>query len=321
MFLSHRMMTGDVSDTTPAGFTFTDLTSVAKSTTQTSNAIVVTLINQPATITVSGGTYRINSGGYTSSAGTVQAGDTVNARHTSSASASTAVNTIVTIGGVSDTFTSTTTGTVAMTLTANTYSDGNLAGITQTFSSIAFGTAAANRQIVVAIQGTDTGSNQTISSMTIGGISATKVVAQRSADSLFEERVEIWVAAVPTGTSGTIVATWSALIHRNYIGVYSMTGATTGAYDTGVSTAQPLTDTLNIPADGGAIALATVQGGPSATWSGLTERYEVIPPESNEPQCGAMDVFATEQVALAVTCTFSSYPANETFCCASWGPA
>lgn len=97
------------SDTTPDAFSFTDQSDVARSTVITSAAITVAGIDAPATISVSGGTYDINgSGTFVSSPGTVEVGDTVRARHTSSSSYGTATNTVITIGGVSDTFTSTT---------------------------------------------------------------------------------------------------------------------------------------------------------------------------------------------------------------------
>jgi hypothetical protein len=96
-------------DSTPDAFSFTDQTDVALSSTITSTAITVAGIDTAAAISVSGGTYDKNaSGTFTADAGTVSNGDTVRARHTSSSSNSTAVNTVVTIGGVSDTFTSTT---------------------------------------------------------------------------------------------------------------------------------------------------------------------------------------------------------------------
>lgn len=95
-------------DTTPNAFTFTDQTNVPLSDVRTSNSITVLGINTSTAISVTGGTYSINGGAYTASAGTVVLNDTVTARHTSSASYSTAVNTAVTIGGVADTFTSTT---------------------------------------------------------------------------------------------------------------------------------------------------------------------------------------------------------------------
>jgi len=94
---------------TPNAFTFTDVTGVALSTVQTSNAITVSGITAPAAITIVGGQYELNSSGtWTSSPGTVANTNTVRVRHTSSATNSTAVNTTLTIGGVSDTFTSTT---------------------------------------------------------------------------------------------------------------------------------------------------------------------------------------------------------------------
>lgn len=105
-------------DTAPTAYSFTDQTDVALSSTMTSDAITVAGINYPAAISVSGGTYDINaSDSFTSSAGTVSVGDTVRARHTSSASNLTAVDTIVTIGGVSDTFSSTTLAATTYTFT------------------------------------------------------------------------------------------------------------------------------------------------------------------------------------------------------------
>ncbi len=98
-------------DTTPDPFTFTDLTGVPRNTVQTSNVITVSGITAPAVIAVVGGEYELNSSGtWTSGDGTVADGDTVRVRHTSAATVSTAVHTTLTIGGVSDTFTSTTRG-------------------------------------------------------------------------------------------------------------------------------------------------------------------------------------------------------------------
>jgi hypothetical protein len=98
-------------DTTPDPFSFTDVASVPLSTVQTSNAITVAGIAGPAPISIVGGEYAINGGTWTSSDGTVNDGDTVSVRHTSSATNSTAVNTTLTIGGIADTFTSTTLAT------------------------------------------------------------------------------------------------------------------------------------------------------------------------------------------------------------------
>lgn len=96
------------SDTTPDAFAFVDQTNVALSTLTESAAITVAGIDAAAAISVSGGEYQIDGGAWTAAAGTVSNGQTVKVRHTSSGSNSTATNTTLTIGGVSDTFTTTT---------------------------------------------------------------------------------------------------------------------------------------------------------------------------------------------------------------------
>ncbi len=97
-----------VSDTTPDQFRFDDQNNVAISTAITSNTIIVSGINAAANISVTGGTYSINGGAFTAIAGTVNNGDTVAVRHTSAATKRTDTDTTLTIGGISDTFTSTT---------------------------------------------------------------------------------------------------------------------------------------------------------------------------------------------------------------------
>ncbi|MDD2923633.1 IPTL-CTERM sorting domain-containing protein [Rhodoferax sp.] len=116
---SGRVLSYEFSDTTPVAFSFTDQTGVATSTVITSNAITVSGINAPATITISGGEYKIGTGSWTNASATVSAGDSVTVRHTSSASFSSSVNTVLSIGGVTDTFTSTTMAAVpTFTVTA-----------------------------------------------------------------------------------------------------------------------------------------------------------------------------------------------------------
>lgn len=97
-------------DVTPAAFTFTDVTGVSVSTVQTSNTITISGMSsaQIAPVSITGGTYSKNGGAFVSTAAFAQNGDTFAVRHTSSASALTATNTVLTVGGVSDTYTSTT---------------------------------------------------------------------------------------------------------------------------------------------------------------------------------------------------------------------
>ncbi len=99
----------DSSDTTPDVFTFTDQTNVAQSTSVTSAAVTITGIDAPSMIAVSGGAYSIGcTAAYATTAATISQGQQVCVRHTSAANSGTATNTLLTVGGVSDTFTSTT---------------------------------------------------------------------------------------------------------------------------------------------------------------------------------------------------------------------
>ena len=98
-------------DSVPDAFTFTAQTGVTIGQTITSNYIDVTGMTLPAAISISGANspeYQINNLAWTSNAGTVVSGNTVRVRHESSAFDGQTIATLLTIGTVSDTFTSTT---------------------------------------------------------------------------------------------------------------------------------------------------------------------------------------------------------------------
>lgn len=100
---------GATQDTTPDAFSFTDVSNATLSTLYTSNTITVTGINSATPISLTGnGQYQKNSDAWTTVAGTVVVNDTVKARHTSSSAEGTARATTITIGGISDTYTTTT---------------------------------------------------------------------------------------------------------------------------------------------------------------------------------------------------------------------
>jgi hypothetical protein len=95
-------------DTTPDAFSFTAVTGVAPSSTQTSNIVTITGINAAAAIAVSGGVYSINGGAYTSAAGSVNQGDTVALQGIAATTYATATSVLLTVGGVSGAFSITT---------------------------------------------------------------------------------------------------------------------------------------------------------------------------------------------------------------------
>lgn len=110
--------TTEAMDATPAAFVLADVANVATNTLQTSAPIVVAGINVPVPVSIANASnpnaqtvnprYSINGGAFVTTPGTVQAGDSVRVQQVSSVDANTPQHAVLTIGGVSDTFTSTT---------------------------------------------------------------------------------------------------------------------------------------------------------------------------------------------------------------------
>lgn len=101
-----------IEDTTPDAFSFADITGVIPGTVITSAPISVNGLNGAATLSVSGGSYKKNDSPFTTEAGVAANGDEIQVRHTSSVSYATTTDTVLTIGSVSGTFSSTTHATV-----------------------------------------------------------------------------------------------------------------------------------------------------------------------------------------------------------------
>jgi len=96
-------------DTTPDAFSFASQTGVPLATVVTSGAIAISGFDTAASISVSGGTYSKNcSTTFTSAASTLAPGQTVCVRHTSASVGAADTVTILTVGGVNGSFTSTT---------------------------------------------------------------------------------------------------------------------------------------------------------------------------------------------------------------------
>jgi hypothetical protein len=97
-----------VGDSTPNPFAFVDQSDVSKKTYIESNDVNISGINTPTTISIVGGYYSINGGSWTNVNGTISNGQKVKVRHLSSAYKTTQTDTNLTVGGVSDIFSSTT---------------------------------------------------------------------------------------------------------------------------------------------------------------------------------------------------------------------
>jgi hypothetical protein len=213
-------------DTTPDAFSFTAQTGAARSTLVTSNSVTVSGISAAAAVAIVGGQYRVNGGGYTSAAGTVTNGQTVEVQLTSSPAYSTLTTATLTIGGVSGAFGVTTaalavdttpdafsfasqTGTQRSTLATsstmvvsgiNTAAGISITGGQYRIDSGAYtsaaGTVTAGQVISVQLTSSAAFSTATVATLTIGGVngqfSATTEAADTTPDPfIFITRVDV----------------------------------------------------------------------------------------------------------------------------------
>jgi hypothetical protein len=211
-------------------------------------------------------------------------------------------------------------GVAEISLVDNAIDSGS--ATTYTFSGKTLGAAASDRIIVVGTFSTN--AVKTVSAVTIGGVSAAQVVAATNSGG---EQCALWQAAVPTGTTGDIVVTWSGAEVGCGIGVWRIVGATSAAHaSSGVSGASPLSSTLDIPANGVAIAYSgAASSNRTAAWTGLTEGFDANGVEdgvNSGNHTGASGAFATLQTGLTIQMTLSGTSIrNPVLTMASWAPA
>ena len=149
--------------------------------------------------------------------------------------------------------------------------------IEYTFSSIDFGTAAANRYIIVGVsmKKQDAGDDITNTTVTIGGVSATRIKTQAASDTTTTPVVSLYIANVPTGTSGDVYVNIGTFVVDIGIGVWRTTGISATPTDTDGSSADDPTVNLDVLAGGiivGVVINTTALT--TASWSGLTESYD-----------------------------------------------
>jgi hypothetical protein len=191
---------------------------------------------------------------------------------------------------------------------------------TYTFSSQNLGTASSDRYILVGIGSRAAGTTEaTINSVTVGGVSAT-IPVQRSVRPVNLSIAGFAIAAVPTGTTGDIVITFSREMLRCGIVAYAITGNNASASDTDSGASADPSVNLDIPADGVAFGMAvTARTATGGSWSGLTSDFDFVV-EGNTQMSSASDAFATLQTGLSIQ---RAFPTNSESvgAFASWGPA
>ena len=194
---------------------------------------------------------------------------------------------------------------------------------TYTFTGVSIGTASSDRVVIVAPFGrANTTSSMSISSITVGGNTPTTNVAQTSGGGSTSSAQGIYSINVPSGTTATIAVTFSTGALRANIAVWTMTG--TNGLTTASATANSITGsptvstTINVPANGGAVASAS-GGGSTTTWTGLTEDFDTLVEAANT-YTGSHNNFLASQTGLSVSANFSGGTTDPLLVVASWGP-
>jgi hypothetical protein len=192
-----------------------------------------------------------------------------------------------------------------------------------TFSSQALGIAAANRKIVVGVGGRKALGTPVVSSLSIGGTAASQKL-QQTVDTASQD-AELWIADIPSGTSGDIVVTFDEASARCGIGVWAVYGAGSSTpSDTEVQTSDNQgSRSLVIPAKGIGIGYMFVAASAARTFtfSTLSEDFdEDVEGASNVAHAGAsLNSNAGTTMTTGADCASGSIVA---ICgvYAAWGP-
>jgi len=140
-----RMVVSLTPDTTPNQFTFTDQGNAALNAAVISGTVVISGINAPAPLSISGGEYSINGGQFFTTAGVIANGDSLRLRIQASGSYATVRSATLQIGGVSDIFSVTTLSAPTYPVTAAPVTNGSITssggatvpqGLSKTFTII-----------------------------------------------------------------------------------------------------------------------------------------------------------------------------------------
>lgn len=170
---------------------------------------------------------------------------------------------------------------------------------TCTVSSVTTGTAQADRYVVVTVGAVGSVGN-VITGVTCDGNAMTQVVYVINSSS----KAAIYILNVPTGTSSTIVVTFSGTISAIIVGVYTATGLLSStAVGTNSQTVDNTATNLTTVANGFAIGVAITNATSTFTWNNLSEDYDVA---SGSRGSSGASISPNSSPSLSITCDGTS---------------
>lgn len=182
---------------------------------------------------------------------------------------------------------------------------------TYTFSGVSLGAADVNRKIAVTIGGHRAASGRTIVSCTIGGVSAVELVFVAAVAGSNTVLQSVWIASVPTGTTGNIVVTFSNTMDRIGVDVIRLIGANSTAYHTATDDEADggfaVTANINAVSGGCVIGVTcTSNSGRTVIWTNLTERSDRVVGSSTAVSMASDATTSTGSVTVTATASGSN---------------
>lgn len=167
-----------------------------------------------------------------------------------------------------------------------------------TFSSIAIGSAAPTRNVLVYVGGSNAG--LAAPAVTVAGTSATLVTSV--VDATGNATSALYIVSVPTGTTATIVVTWSAGQVRTSIATwatYNLASSTARA----TATSQAATANLNLNLLAGDVVVVAGESGTStsASATGYASRFNTTDAEGEAYSGGDFTETANESPRTITT--------------------
>ena len=141
---------------------------------------------------------------------------------------------------------------------------------TYTFTAASLGTASADRHLAIFVCSDNGDSSYSLNSITVAGTDITSSLADSNQVAAGDFRINLFVVAFPTGTSGNVVVTFSEAISGCGIVIYALTGLkSTTLVDVAKPIDIPVSETISVSSGGVVLACAfeLVDSGTATAWS------------------------------------------------------
>lgn len=167
-----------------------------------------------------------------------------------------------------------------------------------TFTSVPLGSPLPDRYIVVCVNTTSSLADDFVNAVTVNGVSAAQVVSAFNDSGAFVIESQIWIAAVPSGSSGSVVLSATSTLRDASIGVFEIHGLqSTTPIDTDTEKVSSGTASLSLSAPSGEsfiIATFISENSGPFTWGGVVvEDFEDTITGSGYVQGGASSIVDT----------------------------